>query len=278
MCIAFKPKVKREQLPPVYLNGDILPWKESVNHLGATLHTDGKMDLDINQKRGIFISTNYNLNQEFDFCTPEVRLRMLKIYNMHFTNCRLWSFQSESFDKLCRSYNKNLKILYNLPFNCHNWIIKELSGGKHAWQQMISRYVKFVESLCKHESSAVSSLLFNLKDNVQLLVGSNLCAIHLETGVTVIPGITKFADIADHRVYKYEEKDIWKVKLLCSLMEIRDQRCEILFDEEEGTGSLLPDDITAMIDNVATSWSRGGGWCWGGLGLSPHSIIILLLT
>ena len=54
-------------------------------------------------------------------------------------------------------------------------------------------------------------------------------------------------------MYKYEEKDIWKVKLLCSLMEIRDQRWEILFDEEEETGSLLPDDITAMIDNVATS-------------------------
>ena len=118
---------------------------------------------------------------------------------------------------------------------------------------MMSRYVKFVESLCKHESPAVSSLLFNLKDNVQSLVGSNLRAIHLETGVAIIPGITKSADIADHRVYKYEEKDIWKVKLLCSLMEIRDQRWEILFDEEEGTGSLLPDDITAMIDNVATS-------------------------
>ena len=28
MCIAFKPKVKRENLPPVFLNGDVLPWKE----------------------------------------------------------------------------------------------------------------------------------------------------------------------------------------------------------------------------------------------------------
>ena len=170
MCIAFKPKVKREKLPPVFLNWDVLPWKESVNHLGATLHTDGNMDLDINQKRGIFISTNYNLNHEFDFCMPEVRLRMLKLYNMHFTNCRLWSFQSEHFDKLCRSYNKNLKIIYNLPYNCHNWIIEEITGGKHARQQMMSCYVKVVESLYNHESPAVSSLLFNVNKNVWFII------------------------------------------------------------------------------------------------------------
>ena len=110
-----------------------------------------------------------------------------------------------------------------------------------------------MSSLYKHESPAVSSLLANLKDNVQSLVGSNLRTIHLETGIAVIPGITKPAAISDHRVYKFEEKEKWKIKLLSSLMEIRDHRWEILFDEEDGTGSLLPDDIIYMIDNVATS-------------------------
>ena len=69
----------------------------------------------------------------------------------------------------------------------------------------------------------------------------------------MIPGVTKPIEIANHRVYKFEEKEIWKIKLLCSLMEIRDQRWEILFEEEEGTGSLRKDDITDMIDNVASS-------------------------
>ena len=118
---------------------------------------------------------------------------------------------------------------------------------------MMSRYIKFVDSLYKHESPAVSSLLLNLKNNVQSLVGSNLRTIQLETGISVIPGITKPLEISNHRVYKFEDKEIWKIKLLCSLLEIRDQRWEILFDEEEGTGSLRTDDITAMIDNVASS-------------------------
>ena len=60
-------------------------------------------------------------------------------------------------------------------------------------------------------------------------------------------------EIANHRVYKFDEKENWKIKLLVSLMEIRDQRWEILFDEEEETGSLRKDDITDMIDSVASS-------------------------
>ena len=69
----------------------------------------------------------------------------------------------------------------------------------------------------------------------------------------MIPGITKPSEIVNHRVYKFKEKENWKIKLLISLMEIRDQRWEILFDEEEETGSLRKDDITDMIDSVASS-------------------------
>ena len=128
----------------------------------------------------------------------------------------------------------------------------------------MSRYIKFVDSLHKHESPAVTSLLSNLKNNVNSLVGSNLRTIQLETGISVIPGITKPSEIVNHRVYKFEEKENWKIKLLVSLMEIRDQRWEILFDEEEETGSLRKDDITDMIDSVASSWVWGIGWLWGG--------------
>ena len=49
--IAFKPKVPKNQLPSLILNGNTLPWKTSVNHLGATLHSDGTMDQDIREKR-----------------------------------------------------------------------------------------------------------------------------------------------------------------------------------------------------------------------------------
>ena len=40
----------------------------------------------------------------------------------------------------------------------------------------------------------------------------------------------------------------WKIPLLESLIEIRDQRWEILFDEEDE--SVTEDDVTAMIGRL----------------------------
>ena len=97
---------------------------------------------------------------------------------------------------------------------------------------MMARFIKFVSSLSEHKSPAVSTLLDKLKNNVQSLVGSNLRLIHLETGVHVVPGLTKPQSLCDHQVYKSDPKDDWKVKLLTSLIEIRDFRWEILFEEE----------------------------------------------
>ena len=155
---------------------------------------------------------------------------MLRLYNMHFRNCRLWSFNSEMIDKICRSYNQNLHILFDLPYYTHNWIVEDMSNGRHARQQMMARFIKFTSSLHNHKSPAVSSLLGKLMKTVQSLVGSNLRMIHLETSTPVSPGITKPFSINDHRVYKFDDQQLWKIKLLTSLIEIRYQRWEILGD------------------------------------------------
>ena len=253
MCIAFKAKVSRDQLPPVYLNEDELPWKEHVNHLGTTLHSDCTSDKDLQEKRGSFISTNYNLNQEFEHVPPEVKLKMFRLYNSHFTNSKVWSFSSESFDMLCRSYNKNLRIIYDLPLETHNWIIEDLSGGNHIRTMILSRYITFVGSLVNHKSAAIRSLFSKISSNVLTTIGANLRLIQLETGVPVIPGVTKSWEIKHHRVYSKSETEAWKIKLLQSLLEIRDQRWQILFDEEEPSGGLSNDDIIFMIRDVAIS-------------------------
>ena len=56
MCIAFKSK-SQDNLASVKLNGDPLPWKEKVNHLGFTLNSDCSSGRDVMEKRGAFIGT-----------------------------------------------------------------------------------------------------------------------------------------------------------------------------------------------------------------------------
>ena len=40
--------------------------------------------------------------------------------------------------------------------------------------------------------------------------------------------------------------------MLVSLIELRDARWELMFDEEESSGTVDEDDITKMIDNICT--------------------------
>jgi len=79
------------------------------------------------------------------------------------------------------------------------------------------------------------------------MMGSNLRLILLETGLAVVPSFTKSWTIKEHRVYKVDNSARWRLPLLRSLLEIRDQRWQILFDEEFGTGELSEDDITTVM-------------------------------
>ena len=94
MCIAFGNKDKA-MLSKVSLNGDTLPWKEKVNHLGTTLSSNMSTAPDVMQKRAKFIQTCYNLIQEFFFAEEETKLRMLRLYNTAFYSSNNWLFSSE---------------------------------------------------------------------------------------------------------------------------------------------------------------------------------------
>ena len=72
MCIAFTPK-NQEQLADVMLNGNVLPWKAKVNHLGYTLTRDCSSASDVMEKRAAFISRVYSLKQEFSFAETEIK-------------------------------------------------------------------------------------------------------------------------------------------------------------------------------------------------------------
>ena len=128
-CMAFHNKVPKEELPPILLNNVPLPWKSSANHIGQTLQSDGTMSQDLREKRGQYIDRCMTLNQEFLFASPDVKLRMARLYNSHFSGSNNWTFDSDMFGQLCRSYNVNLRAIYDLPHGTHSWIVEQLSGG-----------------------------------------------------------------------------------------------------------------------------------------------------
>ena len=72
----------------------------------------------------------------------------------------------------------------------------------------------------------------------------------MDTGVKVSPGETSSSLLKSYMVYEAPEEARWKIPLLESLIEIRDQRWEVLFDEENIEGRLSEDDVTTMINQL----------------------------
>ena len=74
------------------------------------------------------------------------------------------------------------------------------------------------------------------------------------TGINVTPGITSPGQFSNCRVYEVPEGDEWKLPLLHSLLEIRSENWEILFnEEEERSDDLDGDDLSTMIEEVCTA-------------------------
>ena len=75
------------------------------------------------------------------------------------------------------------------------------------------------------------------------MVGGNIRTVLVDTNIKIVPGVTTPAAFKNYQVYE------WKLPLLVSLLEMKDSRWSVTFDEE--TGSCIGDDeITTMIDNV----------------------------
>ena len=139
-------------------------------------------------------------------------------------------------------------MVLDLPINTHNYVVESLSGGKNAKQLIFSRYVNFINSLENSKRPALVALLKLAKNDVQSVVGSNLRTILLETDKLVIPGQTKSHILQDFTVYSVSESEEWRIPLLTSLIEMREERWCVKFDEEDDDLSI--DAIKMMIDKA----------------------------
>ena len=245
MCIAFNSSNK-ELLAPVKLNGDNLPWVSQAKHIGNFLFEDGTTDLDLRVKKGMFIHSAMELNQEFSYLPAAFRMRLNLLYNSHFSGSSIWKFESEEASHLFSSWNKNIKLVYDLPWATRRWILEEITGS-NLKIMLYTRFIKFVNAIKKSNKPFVKFLLSVAASDVRSLTGSNLRSILVNTGVQVLPGVTQAAAVKNHTLCKVPDGEEWKVPLLHSLLAVKAGDFEIAFDDNDADEDQIGDDILVEI-------------------------------
>ena len=217
-CMAFLNKAR--DLPSMILCGNPLPWATSMKHLGTTVTNkiDGCQQ-DMRQKTAKYIDKNCNLTQEFKFAHPETKIEINRIYNTHFSGSQVWDLFSPGFASLEATFNRSIKIMANLPYATHRYLVGQLAGG-HMRTMLIKNYLSFISSV-KLSSKFVLRQLYSLaSSDVRSVTGSNLRNILMMTSLINVNDLhpNVMNNIKYHII---ENTQMWRVGLISEVIDIK---------------------------------------------------------
>ena len=143
-------------LPNMTLCGTPLPWVDKLKHLGITVTSiiDG-CQKDISIKRARYIERSCEILQEFHFTAPLMKMKLHSIYNSHFTGSCCWDMTSQAGKMLEATYNKNIKITYDLPYATHRNLHPVISGAKPLRITLAKRLIAFTERIRNSNKSVL---------------------------------------------------------------------------------------------------------------------------
>ena len=219
-CIAFLKK--RRVLPALQLCGTDLPWVASGKHLGVNL--DDKMNgmkNDMRIKRAQYITKNNDLCQEFSFCHPLAKFHLNQVYNSSFTGSPIWDLFSRESEMIEKSWNTSFRIMFDLPLSTHRFFVEPVSEKDHIQKILLKRFLGFLSQVQKSPKQLPRVLLNLVKHDARSTTGSNLRNIMLLTGKNNIEEV-KEADLDDMVYVPVTNEDLWKIKFVKELINVRE--------------------------------------------------------
>ena len=239
-CLAFL-KNKRN-LDPIKLNDKNLPWiefPETVLHLGTTIDNGNLgMSADILKKRATFIQRNNELLQEFSFADPETKVHLNNIYNMSFSGSPLWDLFSDETDKILKTYNKSLRIMWDIPMESHRYLLEPLSDQTHLKFLLFKRFLNFRQQIFKSDKTITKHIYSICENDCGSLTGRNLRRIMLLCDKNS-PSSLEASDISSLQYFSLPQEEEWRIGMINELIDIRLNRVELPGFSKEEINDLL---------------------------------------
>ena len=126
--------------------------------------------------------------------------------------CQLNSYQHE---KLVRSWNSAVKIIWNLPYQAHTSFIEQLTNCSHLQAILHSRYVGFASSLSNSKKRHVNVLYSLCRYDISTLTGNNLAFLQRKYNCNSIEELCENRlQISKTSFKKMSPEDQWKIPII----------------------------------------------------------------
>ena len=225
------------------LGDHTLPWVETAEHIGHTLHQSGKMDHDSKIKRAIYIGKTSEIRRNFGWAHPNQTIRAAEIFAGDHTGSNLWLLSSESAESYYKSWNTFVKLVWNVPRSTHTDIVEGLLAKDFVTcrNQILSRYCKFYQSLLASPSREIRILASIVTHDLESTTKKNI------DHITSLSGGFSPIEYGKERIQtQLPVKSVaaWKSGMLKSML---DQR-RVLWDEAKETAQ-----IQGWIDSLCST-------------------------
>lgn len=225
---------------PLKLGDHDLPWVENATHLGHELHQLCNMEHDASVKRAQFIEYSVQIQETFGFAQPNEILHAVQTYAGHWYGPMLWDLYGEKVGQIYKSWSTCAKLTWGVSRSTHNFSVDNLLTAQFLTvkQQLVGRYVDFVQKLLKSTSPEVSMVC-----NMVARSGKNLVNIQRETNLD--PWSTASWKIRE-KIGRAEIPAFagWRIQYLGKLLDDRrelDTKCESI------------DEVNLLIEGLCHS-------------------------
>ena len=180
------------------------------------------------------------------FYNPRLILEIIRIFGCSFYGSPLWSLGSEEHQKLNRSWNTVMKMVWDLPYATHNRFLESMSDIPHLQSMLHGRYIGFIDNLSSTKKPHLQILFILCKQDQSCNTGQNieyLLTSFQEKSLKAL--IVKKPFIKTKRIYPSREDEEWKIQMIEEMCLSKLGFMETNIEEK---------DITIMLELICTEW------------------------
>ena len=225
-CLLFCGKNYRGEMPaPVILDGKMLPWVSTVDHLGHKLDKTLQMDADCSRARASFMRRASDVRDNLSFATPDQRMTAINLYCCDAYGAMLWDLDSDSANSFFKAWNIQACYSWNVSYMTHTYLVENYfcDNLKSLRNQVLGRYANFATKLKCSPSKEIRFLYDILVNDARSQLHCNLRYLRQVTNVNpVTTAIWKLKSLLPKELIPQSDK--WRIRWLDVLLEARKTR------------------------------------------------------
>ena len=246
-CVYFCGRPGNVKYPdPVQLDGKDLPWVESADHLGHTLHQRTNMEKDCQRARAKFIDKTVQLREELFFAAPDQVMQAVQLLCTDAYGSMIWDLSSAAAEQYFKCWNTCVKLIHGIPRSTFTYLVEGFfaSGHTSLRNQVISRYSGFFRGLLNSPSREVRALARIVSCDPRSSTCKNLRYLENLTGLNQPEMYSSARVKLALPVKKVPDNEQWRLGLITSLINMKNEKFARVEDSKT---------LCAMLDSLCST-------------------------